>query len=199
MSIRIMSVGALVAVSISQAASAGVTAFSNAVLWNNFVTVQSLVVAQENFNAYSGFYSSLGGNVGGVSWTASSADGLYVDGGILSTNGPSPQSLTITFGTGVRAVGGNFFATDFNFNVVPSVLQVSLGNGYSYVDSSSSSSDFVGFLSSTADITSITLTVSGAGSIYPSLDNLAVGVIPAPGAMALLGVAGAATRTRRRN
>lgn len=198
MNIRIMTVGALVAVSMSQAASAGVTAFSNAVLWNNFVTVQSLVVAQENFNSYGGYYASLTGNVGGVSWTAAAPGGLYVDSGVLSTDSASPASLTITFGTGVRAVGGNFFATDLSFNVVPSVLQVSLANGYSYVGASSSSSDFVGFLSSTADITSITLTVTGAGSIYPSLDNLSVGVIPAPGALALLGVAGAAGRGRRR-
>ena len=200
MSIRIMSVGVLVAVSISQAASAGITAFSNAVLWNNFVTVQSLVVAQENFSSYSGAYPSLTGSVGGVSWTASaSSGGVEVQNGVLATDLAAPRTLTFTFGPGARAVGGNFFAVDSAFNVVPSIVQVSLANGFSYAGSSSSVSDFAGFLSTDSDITSITISVSGSGTIYAAADNLSVGVVPAPGAIALLGAAGAAARRRRRD
>jgi len=39
---------------------------------------------------------------------------------------------------------------------------------------------------------------AGADNVFPSVDNLYFGVVPAPGAIALLGVAGLAGTLRRR-
>jgi len=68
----------------------------------------------------------------------------------------------------------------------------------SYEGISTSPSDFVGFYSTAADISSMTIVTSPlvTGDVYATIDNLYLAV-PAPGAAALIGLAGLATRRRR--
>jgi MYXO-CTERM domain-containing protein len=62
----------------------------------------------------------------------------------------------------------------------------------------SSTSQWQGFWSNGPAITSISIQVMGSGTLYPSADSISVAVIPAPGALALLGAAGLVGGRRRR-
>jgi MYXO-CTERM domain-containing protein len=65
---------------------------------------------------------------------------------------------------------------------------------------SDSAASFVGFYSTGASIASMSIT-SGSlagGSLYPTVDNLYFASVPAPGALALLGLAGLTARRRVR-
>lgn len=167
-------------------------------LWNWRVTNGGQVVGTENFNDFAnGFYSApVSDTLGNVVWTASATGGLYVDNGYFSTNSPVP--LTFTFNPGVRAVAGNIFGTDSNFNVVTCVVSVTLATGFTYAGISSSPTDFVGFSSTAADISSMTIVTSplATGSVFATIDNLYLAV-PAPGAAARIGLAGLVARRRR--
>jgi hypothetical protein len=188
-------------VAISSPASAAIVVYVNQGLWNSAVTNAGLVVETETFDEVEdGFHESpFGGSTASVEWSASASAGLYAQGGVLSTN--SPETLTFTFTPGVRAVGGNFFGTDVAFNNAAVFFSVLLSDGTSYEGEASSPASFTGFRSTTAaTIASLTINVEnavGTGAVYPSVDNLYFGV-PAPGAVALLGVAGLVGSRRRR-
>ena len=125
--------------------------------------------------------------------------GLFVDIGYFSTNSAG-QTLTFDFsapGLSIQAVGGNFFATDSSFNVVPAIVAVQLDDGTSYVNLMTLESSFVGFISTGAAISSITLSLPLASDLYPTVDRMVFGVVPAPGAIALLGLAGFVGLRRR--
>jgi hypothetical protein len=189
---------AVAVVALCASASASVIVTNSQALWNWRVANGGQVVGAENFNDFAnGFYGSpVSDTLGNVVWTASATSGLYVQDGYFSTNNPEP--LTFTFNPGVRAVAGNIFGTDINFNVVTCVVSVTLANGVSYEGISSSPTDFIGFYSTAADISSMTIVTSPlvTGSVYATIDNLYLAV-PAPGAAALIGLAGLATRRRR--
>ena len=105
--------------------------------------------------------------------------------------------------TGVQGVGGNIFGTDISFNVVPCIIQVTLADGSSYVNYATTALDFVGFYSTGAAISSISISampgMPGGGDVYPTANNLYFAAVPAPGAIALLGVAGLVGGRRRRD
>jgi len=157
-------------------------------------------VATETFSGVTdGFYAgSYSGSVSGVNWTGSAASGIYAQGGLFSTN--NPETLDFVFSPGVQGVGGNIFGTDISFNVVPCIIQVTLADGSSYVNFATTASDFVGFYSTGAAIASMSIqtTATGSGSVYATVDNLYFTVVPAPGSIALLAVAGLTSRGRRR-
>ena len=194
-------------VAISSPASAAIVVYVNQGLWNSAVTNAGLVVETETFNEVTdGFHESpFGGSTASVEWSASASDGLYVQGGVLSTN--RPETLTFTFTPGVRAVAGNFFGTDIAFNNASVIFTVSLSNGTSFSGEASSPESFTGFRSTNAaTISSLTIEVESAQGfmggemppVYPSVDNLYFGV-PGPGAIALLGAAGLIGFRRRRD
>jgi hypothetical protein len=189
---------AVAAVALCAAAHASVIVTNSQALWNLRVTNGGQVVGTENFNDFAnGFYSSpVSDTLGNVVWTASASGGLFVDDGYLSASNPVP--LTFTFNPGVRAVAGNIFGTDINSNVVTCVVAVTLSNGVTYEGISSSPTDFVGFYSTSADIASMTIATTplATGDVFATIDNLYLAV-PAPGAAALIGLAGLATRRRR--
>jgi hypothetical protein len=192
-------VGSAVAVvALCASAQASVIVTNSQSLWNWRVTNGGQVVGTESFNDFAnGFYSApVSDTLGNVVWTASATGGLYVDNGYFSTNSPVP--LTFTFNPGVRAVAGNIFGTDENFNVVTCVVSVTLANGITYEGISSSPTDFVGFYSTAVDISSMTIVTSplATGSVFATIDNLYLAV-PAPGAAALIGLAGLVARRRR--
>jgi hypothetical protein len=97
-------------------------------------------------------------------------------------------------GAPLQGVAGRFFGTDVNFNVVPALITVSLQDGSSFVGFVTDAAAFTGFYSTGPAITSISFTAQappgGSGVVYPTVDDLRFAVIPAPGAVALLGLAG---------
>ena len=194
---RSLPVAAASALALSGAASAGIISFNDASLFALFATSNGKVVATEEFSSYSGFYTSpLTGNFAsapGFTWTATATGGLFADAGFMSTN--NSTALTFTFNQGVQGVGGRFFATDIAFAVQPTFLQVTLSDGSGFIGAINSATAFTGFYSTCALITSISISVDSGE--YPTADTLSI-VIPAPGAVALLGVAGLAGRRRRR-
>ena len=82
-----------------------------------------------------------------------------------------------------------------NFAVQPTFLRVTLSDGSGFIGSINSATAFTGFYSTGALITSITISVDSGE--YPTADTLSI-VVPAPGAVALLGAAGLVGRRRRR-
>ena len=194
------SVVAMAAV-MTQAASAAMVTFTNNTLWTNFAASQgNSAVATETFDSYNGFYlNGLTGNAGGIQWTASAPGELYAGSGFMSTNSPEAL-LTFTMSPSVQGVAGNFFSTDANFNIIPAIIGVQLADGSAYVGNATSLSDFVGFYSTGASISSISITVAGnlpAGTNFASVNNLYFAV-PAPGAAALIGLAGLIGGSRKR-
>lgn len=187
---------------IASAASADVIVFTQYDVWAAFCasSPSTSFIATEPFTGYSGFYAGpVVGTVGGIEWSATATGGLYADASYFSTNAAGTE-LVFALAPGVSAVGGNFFGTDINFNVVPSIVEVTLSNGSSYIASLDTADAFVGFYSLGAEITSIStlaLGTAGGPAVFATADNLYVAV-PAPGAIALLGLAGAAASRRRR-
>jgi MYXO-CTERM domain-containing protein len=98
----------------------------------------------------------------------------------------------------VFAVGGNFFSTDSNFNIVPGLITISAA-GVSYVYASDgSSASFGGFISTTGAIDWIKVeSIQTTQNLYATVDNLVVGVVPSPAVLALGALAGAFGRRRR--
>jgi len=155
------------------------------------------VVAQ-SFGSYNGFYESgLVGGSGDAAWTASASGGLFAEAGIFSSDTPN-VALTFSFSSAnVFAIGGNFFNTNFDFSTGAGLVKVTAG-GVNFILSSSPSS-FAGFVSTQGSISSISILPFGgaAAGTFPSTNSLLIGVVPAPGAVALLGVAGLLARRRR--
>jgi hypothetical protein len=186
---------------VASSASAGIVVYTNQSIWNARVATDGLVVETETFNSIADGYrpAPFAGSTASVNWSAFADGGLYVQDGVFSTEFPDP--LTFTFTPGVRAVGGNFFGVDAEFGNASVFFSVLLSDGTSYEGEASSPASFTGFRSTTAaTIASLTINVEnavGAAAVYPSVDNLYFGV-PAPGAVALLGVAGLVGSRRRR-
>jgi hypothetical protein len=201
MSVKIAFSAVVIAVAMTQATSAAMVTFTNDTLWTTFSAAQGYsTVATETFNSYNGFYANgLTGNAGGIQWTATAPGNLYAGSGFMSTNSPEAL-LTFNMSPSVQGVAGNFFATDASFNIIPAIIGVSLADGSSYVGNTSSLADFVGFFSTGAAISSISISVAGnlpAGTNFSTVDNLYFAV-PAPGAVALIGLAGLIGGSRKR-
>ena len=188
---------------LASSASAAIATYSQFSLWGQDVVAAGASVATETFNSYNGYYASpLTGSVGGINWSATATGGLFCSSGYFSTN--NPVAATFTFAPGVMSVGANIFGTDSNFNIVAARITVNLADGFSYIASTSVSTDFVGFISNGAAISSLTMNAVGApgSNVYVTADNMyfgVVGVVPAPGAVALIGLAGLVASRRRRN
>jgi hypothetical protein len=202
MTIRIAFSAAAMTAVMTQAAFAAIVTFTSNTLWSSFSVGQGKTVATENFNSYDGFYAAgaVSGTAGGIQWTASAPSGLYAASGFMSTI-LSPVTLTFALSPSVQGVAGNFFGTDDSFGIVPAIVGVQLADGSSYIGYAASAADFVGFYSTGAAISSISVSasnVSGTNNIFATVDNLYFAV-PAPGALALIGVAGlvGARRARR--
>jgi hypothetical protein len=92
----------------------------------------------------------------------------------MSTNSVEAL-LTFNLSPSVQGVGGNFFATDASFGIVPAIIGVTLADGSSYVGYAASPPYFVGFYSTGAAISSISVSVAGdlpAGTNFATVDNL---------------------------
>ena len=198
-SLTLLTIGACSASAmLASGASAAIATYSQFSLWGQDVVASGSSVGTETFNSYNGYYASpLTGSVGGINWSATATGGLFCDSGYFSTN--NPVTATFTFAPGVMAVGANIFGTDSNFNIVAARITVTLADGSSYIASTSVPTDFVGFISNGAAISTLTMNAVGSGNVYVTADNMYFGVVPAPGAVALLACAGLSATRRRRN
>ena len=201
--------GVLVSACIASSADAALSVFQQKATWaycveNGILMSQPNQIVQEDFKSYSGAYANgLTGNAGPIQWTASAINyigapsSLVVDSGRLSSADPD-MSLAFTFAPGVFAVGGNFFSRDAGFNVIPALVGVFFADGSSSVQYVTSQTGFSGFISDVA-ITQLMVQVYPvpAGVNYAAVSNLYFGVVPAPGAAALIGLAALVSRRRR--
>ena len=184
----------------ASAASAGILTTSSQATWSFLVGSAGLTTETESFSGIAdGLYTSpFSGSTPSIAWTALASGGIYVQGGLFSTN--QPETLTFNFSPGVRGVAGNFFGTDIDFNSVSVLYTVTLSNGSGYTGISHGAADFTGFWSTTAaTISTIQVAVTniaGSATVYPTVDNLYFAV-PTPGAAALIGLAGLVSRRRR--
>ena len=189
---------------VSSIASSALIVTSSSSTFAAIVANQGGTIVGESFEAYNGFYASpLTGGSGDSAWSAAAVGGIFC-GAVgtsqtLSTNNPVP--LTISFSSpNVFAVGGNFFNTDSSFNIVPGLITISAA-GVSYVYASDgSSASFCGFVSTSGAIDWIKIESIQGGTpvnLYPTVDNLVVGVVPSPAVLALGALAGAFGRRRR--
>ena len=187
---------------VSSIASSALIVTNSSSTFAAIVANQGGTIVGESFEAYNGFYASpLTGGSGDSAWSAAAVGGIFC-GAVgtsqtLSTNNPVP--LTISFSSpNVFAVGGDFFNTDSNFNVVPGLITISVA-GVSYVyESNGSSTSFGGFISTSGAIDSIKIeSIQSTQNLYPTVDNLVIGVVPSPAVLALGALAGAFGRRRR--
>lgn len=122
---------------------------------------------------------SFSGN--GFAYTVSAqTDQLYNDTGIISTNLASDQIVVTFTGAPVYGIGGNMWSTDINVLPLPSTVTVNLSNGFSHTFSSSSATDYRGFVSP-VPISSFTIDAADSpANTWATLDNLTVGTTGAP-------------------
>lgn len=186
---------------IASVASAGVIVFDQRATWESFASIYGTFVFEEDFNDLpTGTYPTpFAQTTGPVNWSAVTDSGFVViyDNALSSSD---PESLNFTFsGSPLSGVGGNFYATGVSFEVVPALMLVTLSDGTSYAGVVNSASAFIGFYSTGASITSLSISAIGVSSLaWPTVDNLVFASVPAPGTLALLGLAGALTGRRRR-
>ena len=187
---------------VSSIASSALIVTNSSSTFAAIVANQGGTIVGESFEAYNGFYASpLTGGSGDSAWSAAAVGGIFC-GAVgtsqtLSTNNPVP--LTISFASpNVFAVGGNFFNTDSSFNIVSGIITISVA-GVSYVyESNGSSTSFGGFISTSGAIDSIKIeSIQSTQNLYPTVDNLVIGVVPSPAVLALGALAGAFGRRRR--
>jgi MYXO-CTERM domain-containing protein len=189
------------ATSVASVSSASIIVFDQRSTWEVFAGLSGNYIFNEDFNDIAnGFHASpFAHSTGPVNWTATATNGLFVNDGEFSTN--TPELLSFSFSSApVYGVGGNFFGTNFDFNVVPALLFISLSDGTTYAGVVSNPNTFTGFFSTGAAITGLTVqAVSGASSVFPTVDDMAfASTVPGPGALALLGLAGVVAGRRRR-
>jgi hypothetical protein len=184
-------------------ASGAVVVLNSQFAWNAYTAIQGATVATETFESFAnGYQPSAMGAVGGTTWTANASIGQITfqtlgTQKVIST-ALGGRTLSFTFAPGVQGIGGEMFGTNASFEVVLSEITVTLADGTSYVNDQTSASDFVGFYSNGAAIASISVSTSTQGT-YATVDNLYFATVPAPGALALLSLAGVVGgRSRRR-
>lgn len=191
---------AICSLSLAALASADVYVFDNAVTFGVFSNASGLVSQEQDFNGLSGTYPSVTGGSGDFAWTASAPSGLFVSGTSVARTVATQDTLTFSFSsTNVFAVGGSFFNVDAAGNQQNSVMKIKLSDGTSFIRVVSNTTTFSGFVSDGVNITS--LEVSRAGNLAPNTyvasSGFVMGVVPAPGALALIGLAGTLSRRRR--
>ena len=187
------------ALACSTAAFASVTAFSSESAFTAAANAAGLDLFSQGFSSYSGTYAGVSGALNGVAWAAQSSSTLSAASGILSTS-DAGGSITINFsGTSTTAIGGDFFSLNTSGGRISAVALITLADGQTYVNTIGGG-QFRGYVSNGAAILSISLTPYTNFASRPSLERLIVGTaaVPAPGAIALLGLAGAFGSRRRR-
>jgi hypothetical protein len=150
------------------------------------------------------FYASpLNRGITDYTYDLTASEGLFVGtvngSKVLSTNGLGILTLAFTAGA-PTAVGGYFYNTDIDFNVINGVITVTASPGASTQTAvTASATNFFGWLDDGGTpFTSLVIT-PGAGG-YATVDDLILGQAPpasVPGPLPLLGAAAAFRLSRR--
>ncbi len=213
----------LAALAVVSSASAGIVdtiAFTNFSAWANegpvladFPAAWGTEIEVETFDAVAdGSYSSLSGGEGWSAWAmTASAGSLLAEGGMVAAGKPG-GGLTFNFagaldptGSGLHGIGGDFGLRNAAGSWMPGRIILTLSSGIKLIHDVNSDNPFAGFWIATPEVTITSLTVmpygTDASTTSVSINNLYLGfagIVPAPGALALLGVAGMASSRRRR-
>ena len=148
--------------------------------------------------------SPLSRTIAGYSYNATANNGLFAQpsGGsqVLSTFF-ADRPLTLAFTSGApTAVGGYFYNTDFNFNVINGVITVTASPGAStQTTTTASATNFFGWLDD-GGTPFTSLVITPAAGRYSTVDDLILGqAAPAsvPGPLPLLGAVAAFRVSRR--
>lgn len=151
---------------------------------------------------------TISGGLGWSSWTASSSVGSVTEGSGHMSTAKAGAALQFNFGKantslgGLHGIGGDFGFIDPNGGYQPGRIEVILSNGFTVIQEFTAKSPFAGFWIIDPDVTISGLRLNPLSSGYAvAVDNLYFGFagVPAPGALALLGVASAFTVGRRRS
>jgi len=175
--------------------------------WTTFVVTEDLAGLSDG-----GSFGKLSGGSGWNQWCLTASQGtMSVASGVILANevgaglsfdlGPALGNS----GSGLHGFGGDFGFRDADGKRVAGTIELTLSTGDSLVHEISAGNPFAGFwtLDPSVTITGMSLRPLGtAGENYrATVDQLYFGFagVPAPGAVALLGMAGAvASRNRRR-
>ncbi len=191
---------AICTLSIAALASADVYVFDNSVTYAAFCNDVGVVRETQSLNSFAGSYASLSGGSGDFAWNLSAPSGIFVDANSTARTQQNTEKLSLSFASSnVFAVGGFFFNVDDAGVTRTGVMRIKLSDGTSFIRTVSNDTTFSGFVSDGANITSVEVSHAGnLGSQYfVATSGFSVGVVPAPGAMALVGLAGVMTRRRR--
>lgn len=204
--LRFLGLGGMVSALVTVAPAVGaVQIFTSESAWDAASASNGELVTTETFDSYEGYYTApLWGSSGDVQWFVEAPGGLFASAGLFATNSPSSgnQAMVFNFAPNfMRGVGGNIFATDNDFNFVTSIMRIRLNDGTEYSQLVTNAAGFIGFYTDTGWITSVAISAQAVVStpnLYPTIDDLSFSYVPAPGAVALLAVAGLAGLRRRR-
>ena len=198
-------VATLAGLGMSSIASGAVVVINSRAAWDVYVAFQGATVATEDFESFpvNAAPPSASRTVGGTTWTASAAGGLFFGNvdvppahRVISTNF-SNATLNFTFAPGVQGIGGEMFATNIDFGVEFARITVMLADGNSYVNDQTTATAFVGFYSNGAAISSLSVTTATPNT-FATVDNLYFATVPAPGALVLISLAGVVGGQSRR-
>ena len=189
---------AALATFISSTTFAAVLVFDNAQVFNAGLLDSSLANYGQTFESYSGPAASFTGGTGDYAWKASSPLGVLAQASVIQTLASS-GTLKFEFSSGnVYGVGGLFHYVDLTGAYTSGLMKIKLNDGTTFIRSISSQTTFSGFITTGASITSLELSHTGStGVTFSAAESLTVGYVPAPGAFALLGLAGVVSRRRR--
>lgn len=138
------------------------------------------------------------GPMNGFSATLSASNQLFSGPGNMSTNSAGDPLMIEFTGAATNAVGGYFFAGDYDGYFVPETTYIELSNGFMYEYTPASDMEFLGFISDDVLSYASIVTDQTNGNSWATVDHLYISnSVPAPGALALLGLAGLASRRRR--
>ena len=189
---------AAVATFISSTTFAAVLVFDNAAVFNAGLLDSSLASFDQTFESYSGSAAFFTGGTGDYVWKASSANGVLGQAGVVQTL-TATDTLKFDFSSGnVYGVGGLFHYVDAAGAYKSGLMKIKLSDGTTFIRSISSQTTFSGFITTGSSITSLELShIGSTGVTFSAAEALTIGYVPAPGAVALLGLAGLASRRRR--
>lgn len=172
--------------------------YTNVTSWTSISG--ATVVGTESFNAYFGFLPSpvtgtTGSLGGGVVWSGTATGGLFIDDVIegvdtkraFSTNESDTLDFNYTYGPGLSGVGGFFYPTDIDFNMIPATMRITVSladtTSQTFTRAIVTSNEFWGFHSPDSPITSISITHTSTAELYPAVSNMSLmtgGAAPVP-------------------
>jgi hypothetical protein len=192
--VQALAVAGLVAA--TGAAQATITVYTSLAAFNAALTGPSATDGFNGFSITGVTPSPITRTVGPFTYTAETPGGFFGVGTFadpwLSTNNAT-DTITFNAFTGmVNAFGGNFFGSDLAgaFSTADITLTATDADGtvtQSIVGAIQSS--FLGFVSSTGSLTSVTLAAvqpAAGGFVFPTADNVVLAAVPEPETYALM-------------